>query len=362
MNLRSEAAALLGSILLATLSACEGSQAPPPGLDKQSAEDAPPAKLPMLQRSQKMMGTIIQISVPGEATPERVRAVEAAFEEMHRLEAVLSEWRPDSEISRINAGAGRKSIKVSEDTMRVITAGMDVARWSEGAFDISWAALRGVYDFKPGHERVPTDAELQKRLPLINFRDIIVNREAMTVKLAKRGMAIGTGGIAKGYALDRAGGILKAAGIKSFMIFGGGQIQLHGRKRDRGWRVGIQHPRKQDYFAFLESEGGSVSTSGDYERFFVRDGVRYHHLLNPGTGRPIDHATSVTVLAREGLYADALSTAVFVMGAERALAIADKMPGGAEFILLDANLSVHMTENMRQTLIFKQPLTEGRVL
>lgn len=359
MNFRACAAIALTATFFSSLAGCRD-KAEQTAATEQAAK--PPGKRPpMLQRSQEMMGTIIQINVPGEATPEREQAIKKAFAEMHRLEAVLSEWRPDSEISQINAGAGRRSIKVSEDTMKVVTAGMEVARWSDGAFDISWAALRGVYNFKPGDERVPTAEELSTRLPLINFRDIIINRKAMTIKLAKRGMAIGTGGIAKGYALDHAGDILKAAGIDSFMIFGGGQIQLHGRKQDRGWRVGIQHPRKQDYFAFVESEGGSISTSGDYERFFIKDGLRHHHLLNPRTGQPVRHSTSVTVIAQQGLYADALSTAVFVMGPERSLAIADSVPGAAEFVALDADMRVHMTPNMQQLLVFKQPLAEGRV-
>ncbi|MDD9971649.1 MAG: FAD:protein FMN transferase [Myxococcales bacterium] len=308
-----------------------------------------------------MMGTIIQITVVGEESPDRLAAVEAAFAEMRRVEALLSEWQPDSEISRINAAAGKRAVAVSEETFRVVRAGLEVSRWSDGAFDMSWAALRGLYNFKPGQEKVPTKGELAERLPLIDYRAIELNARRKTVHLKRAGMQLGTGGIGKGYALDRAAQLLKDAKVGSFMIFGGGQIQLHGKKGNRPWRVGVQHPRRNDYFAFLEAESGSVSTSGDYERAFMHEGKRIHHLIDPRTGQPAAEASSVTVIAEQGLYADAVSTAIFIMGAERALKLADTAPGGAQFLLLDEEQRVHTTPDMVDLLRFKTQLVQGRV-
>lgn len=309
------------------------------------------------------MGTWIQITVLAPDTPETLAAIDLAFAEMQRLEEVLSEWLPTSEISQINIQAGLQPVIVSEDTLRVVQAGLDVARWSHGAFDLSWAALRGMYLFQEGSETIPTRSALDKRLPLIDHTKIIIDKKKRSVFLARKGMLIGTGGIAKGYALDRAGEILQAAGIDHYMLFGGGQVQVLGMKGDRPWRVGIQHPRENDYFAFLEVDHGSISTSGDYEHAFFKDGVRWHHLLDLSTGLPIDHTTSVSVLADSGLYADAVSTAVFAMGTEKALSSLEAAPGGARFVVVDKGLRVSIGGDLREQLVFTRPLDgQNRIL
>jgi thiamine biosynthesis lipoprotein len=315
----------------------------------------------MHKRSRAMMGTVIAISVMGEAESKALPAMDAALDEMQRLEAVLSEWRPDSEISRINAAAGERAVAVGKDTLAVIKAGLDIARWSGGAFDLTWAALRGMYLFQPGQERIPERAELRARLPLIDYRKVRIDEQAGTVQLMQKGMALGTGGIAKGYALDRAGAVLKAAGLNNFMIFGGGQIQVSGSKSGRPWRVGIQHPRKDDYFAFVEANDGSIATAGDYEHSFVKDGKRWHHIIDTNTGLPVEHTMSVTVVAESGLAADAVDTAIFVMGAKRALKILDKAPFKADAVIVDEDLRVHSNEGMRKRLVMRAELQDGRL-
>jgi FAD:protein FMN transferase len=214
-----------------------------------TAVPAGPVEESILRRDRKMMGTIIQITIVGESAERAASAADAALDEMERLERVLSEWRPDSEISRINAAAGERAVTVGPDTLAVVRAGLAVSRWSKGAFDQSWAALRGLYTFQPGEETVPDSAELRRKLSLIDYRKIKLDERASTVKLLKKGMLLGTGSIAKGYALDRASAILDRAGIENYMILGGGQVQVHGLRKGRPWRVGIQHPRKNDYFA-----------------------------------------------------------------------------------------------------------------
>jgi thiamine biosynthesis lipoprotein len=321
---------------------------------------SPPQEI-MHKRSRAMMGTVIAISVMGASESKALPAMDAALDEMQRLEAVLSEWRPDSEISRINAAAGERAVPVGKDTLAVIKAGIDIGRWSGGAFDLTWAALRGMYLFQPGQERIPERAELRARLPLIDYRKVRIDEQAGTVKLMKKGMALGTGGIAKGYALDRAGAVLRAAGLTNFMIFGGGQIQVSGSKNGRPWRVGIQHPRKDDYFAFVEATDGSIATAGDYEHSFVQDGKRWHHIIDTKTGLPVEHTMSVTVVAESGLAADAVDTAIFVMGAERALKILDKAPFKADAVIVDKDLRVHSNEGMRKRLVMRAELQDGRL-
>ena len=331
-----------------------------------AAEQGDPRRPPreqdvrLFKRSRPMMGTIFQITLAGETDSVAEPAVRAALDEIARLENVLSEWREDSEISRINAMAGREPVAVGPDTFAVVEAGVDVSRWSDGAFDLSWAALRGLYTFRPGEGRVPSRREIRQRLPLIDWHDIVLDAEARTVFLRREGMAIGTGGIAKGYALDRAAAILEEAGVESFMLFGGGQVQVHGMRGNRPWRVGIQHPRRPDYFAFLEASEGSISTSGDYEHFFVdAQGKRWHHILDPTTGLPVEGTLSVTALAPSGLYGDALSTACFVLGPTRCLEMMARVPGGAEAVIVDGDFRVLTTPSTGDRLRWNIQLEEG---
>ena len=361
----------LSSLLLTgALLAC-GEDVAPDEAEVEAVEVAPapprPATpRPLFTRSRPLMGTVFVIKVDAEPSVAEP-AVAAAFAELERLEGVLSEWRDDSEISRINQLAGQEPVRVSEDVFAVVKAGLDVSRWSEGAFDLSWAALRGLYDFRPGHQHIPRRSEVRPRLNLIEWEDMEIDPTARSVFLRREGMSIGTGGIGKGYALDRAGAVLREAGITSYMLFGGGQVQVHGPRPGaagpRPWRVGIQHPRRADeYFAFFEADDGSISTSGDYEHFFIdEDGKRWHHILDPRTGLPARGTVSVTLLAPSGLYADALSTASFVLGPEKALRMLGEIPIRAEAIILDEDCRLHTTPGTFERLQLRVELEDGIV-
>lgn len=308
------------------------------------------------------MSTVFRIQV--DAPPANTEnVIRLAFAEVERLEAVLSEWRNESDISKINELAGKKPVKVGDDTLRVVDAGMDVSAWSRGAFDLSWAALWGLYDFRPDSIRIPTPEEIKSRLSLIDYKNIRVSRTYQTVFLKKRGMAIGTGGIAKGYALDHAGAILRGGGIDNYMIFGGGQVQVHGKRNGRPWRVGIQHPRDPDkYFAALESTGASFSTSGDYEHaVFDGAGKRWHHIIDTKTGLPADKSLSVTIMTSEGIYADALSTAAFVLGPEKAIQMLSRIAYPAEAVIVGADCKVYMTPKAEQRIRMNVELLDGRL-
>jgi len=327
------------------------------------AAPAAPTPAPIsVQRTQHMMGTVIQMTaldVPeGQAGP----VLDAAMAEMKRLENLLSEWREDSEVSQINRAAGLHPVQVSQATLDNVRVGLEVARWSDGAFDLSWAALRGLYLFQPGHERVPTDQEIAERLPLVNYKNIVLDEHNHSVFLRNKGMALGLGGIAKGYALERAAEIVKRAGIRNFMFFGGGQVVVQGKKAGRAWRVGVQHPRLPDYFGFVEAKRGSIATSGDYEHAFIRDGKRWHHIIDLATGRPVQHTAAVTVLSESPFYADAIDTALFIMGPKKALAKLRSAPGPkADALIVDADMRVHMSPGMRQHLVLRTTLRGGKL-
>lgn len=367
---RSLAATTFAVGLLASVG-CQDCQDPRPvedGLDEIVPETRPetaapdPGDVRLLKRSRPLMGTIFEITVAGESDQDAAPAIEAALDEIERLEDVLSEWREGSEISRINAGAGGDAITVGTDTFAVVRAGVEVGQWSDGAFDLSWAALRGLYDFRPDSRQVPQPREVRPRLSLIDYQQIEIDEDAMTVRLGREGMAIGTGGIGKGYALDRAAGILRDRGMRSFMLFGGGQVQVHGMRGDRPWRVGVQHPRENDYFAFLEATSGTISTSGDYEHFFIdSDGKRWHHILDTSTGLPVEGTLSVTVVAPSGVYGDALSTACFVVGAEKCIEMLDEVPGETGAVIVTSDFRVVTTDNLTDRLRWNTELEDGRL-
>jgi thiamine biosynthesis lipoprotein len=331
-------------------------QAPPP------AALTPAPKLLTVQRQRQMMGTIIQMTSVGLPEEQAGPVLEAALDEMKRLEGLLSEWKPDSDVSKVNDAAGLQPVHVGPELIDNVRVGLQVARWSDGAFDLSWAALRGLYLFQPGQERVPTDAELKQRLPLVNYRDILLDEKQQTVFLRRKGMQLGLGGIAKGYALEKAANILRDRGVANYMIFGGGQVLVNGHKGERAWRVGVQHPRLNDYFGFLEADSGSISTSGDYEHSFIKDGKRWHHIIDLKTGRPVQHTASVTVVSESAFYADAIDTALFIMGAKMALKKLATAPGPkAELLIVDSDMRIHMSPGMQQKLILRANLTDGKL-
>jgi thiamine biosynthesis lipoprotein len=356
------------------LAACSGEapeptaaqREPAPARPRREARPEPPpsGEVELVRGQRALMGTVYQITVAGMPEAEARPLIERALDEIARLEDVLSEWREGSEISAINrAAGGLEPVRVGPDTLRVVQAGLEVSRWSGGAFDISWAALRGLYTFQPGERRVPPLADVQARLPLVRWQDIELDATSSTVRLRRAGMAIGTGGIGKGYALDRAGAVLRAGGAESYMLFGGGQVQVHGLRGGRPWRVGIQHPRDpQTYIGFLEASSGSISTSGDYEHAFVDEqGRHWHHIIDTSTGLPANRTMQVTMLAPEGMYADALSTAAFVLGPERALAMLAEVPGHPEAVIIDANLRMWTTPGTRQRLVMRVELDGDRL-
>lgn len=355
--LRTRAAYAFFALSFGCQSPLEAADLDPPS----KAVQAPEGK-PLLSRTRPLMSTVfrIQVANPPENSESVVRD---ALQEIERLETVLSEWREGSDISRVNALSGRKPVKVGDDTLRVVDAGVDVSMWSRGAFDLSWAALWGLYDFRPDSLKIPKPEEIGPRLKLIDYRNIRISKKYNTIFLKKRGMAIGTGGIAKGYALDQAGAILRGRGVDNYMIFGGGQVQVHGRRDGRAWRVGVQHPRDpSSYFAALESTGASFSTSGDYEHaVFDANGARWHHIIDTKTGRPADKSMSVTIMTAEGIYADALSTAAFVLGPKKALKMLSRIAYPAEAVIVGADCRVYLTPKAEKQIRWNVELVDGRL-
>ena len=233
-------------------------------------------------RSHRAMGTQITITAYTDAPDRAVKAMEAAFAEFNRLEALLTVWRPKSDVSRINAAAGEAPVEVSAETYEVVERALNFAAKTDGKFDITFGALAGLWKFDHDQDdSIPSDEAIAERLPLIGYERIRIDPTARSVMLEDPGMRMHLGGIGKGYAVDRAVAMLRAAGLEDFLVQSGGDMYCAGKKGDRPWRVGVRDPRgeRTDFFAFAEVTDQTFSTSGDYERFFVKDGRRYHHII-----------------------------------------------------------------------------------
>ncbi|MBF0318570.1 MAG: FAD:protein FMN transferase [Nitrospirae bacterium] len=278
------------------------------------------------KKSEIVMDTVVTLTVVADSEKKANEAIEAAFKELRRLDRLLSFSDAGSDVSAINKNAGQAAIKVSTDTYELAKKAVEVSELTGGAFDPAIGPAAVLWDFK--NKKRPTGSELKKTLPLLNYTHIVFNGNDTSIMLKDKGMLLDLGGIAKGYAADRTVDLLRGAGIKAGIAAMAGDIRVWGTRPDGSpWRVGIRAPRgstPEDLIAVLSLKDMAVSTSGDYERFFIEDGIRYHHILNPATGQPAGDFQSVTVVNPQGVMTDALSTAVFVMGREKALAFIEK--------------------------------------
>ncbi len=256
---------------------------------------------------------------------------------------MLSEWRPETEISAVNAAAGVGPVKVSPELIETLQVALDVGALTGGGFDITFLPIGRLWKLRDPAAKVPSAEELAKAIALVDYGALKLDRVAGTAFLEREGMAVGLGGIGQGIAVDRCSAILRSRGLADFIVDGSGDLFVSGKKGTEGWKVGVAHPRIRGYqFARLSIENRAITTAGDYERFAVIDGKHYHHIIDPRTGYPVDHTVSVSVLAPTTVLADALDTGLFVMGAERGLAVlAGRKELEALFVSSDG--SVRMT-------------------
>ena len=283
---------------------------------------------------QVAMGTVVEITLMGENEESAQKAALQAFQEIKRIEYLMSPWIESSDVNRINRSAGNDGVRVSPETVEVIKRAQEVSKLSGGGFDITVAPL--VQLWRKARERgmPPEMEEVKENLNFVNFRNLRTHYGGR-VLLKKKGMAIDLGGIAKGYAVDRAFELLKGLGYRNLVVNAGGDLRVGGSKPDGPWSIGIQHPRDPEkILARISLSDTAVATSGDYEKFFIHQGKRYHHILNPRNGFPAEGCQSVTVLHNEGVTADALATAIFVLGPEKGYALCQRLEG-VECLIVD---------------------------
>lgn len=307
------------------------------------------------------MGSQLRLAAWTADEPSAVAAFEQVFREFDRLEALLSIWKPGSDVVRINEAAGRTAVAVSRDTIVVLEAAAQASEWTGGKFDITFGALADIWKFDHDQDdTVPDRRAIEARLPLVDYRFVHVDRAAGTAFISKAGTRIHLGGIGKGYAVDRAAVILRARGLSDFLIQSGGDLYVAGLNDGAPWKLGIADPRGTggQTFATLELSNGTLSTSGDYERFFITDGVRYHHLIDPDSGRPASATRSVTVVADSAMLADVLSTGVFIMGPEAGMALLERLPQ-VEGVIVSASTQVLVSSGLQGRVTLIAPPTNA---
>jgi len=280
------------------------------------------------------MGTTIWVQ-----PPSAVPIVRQIFEE---TDALMSEWKVDSALTEVNEQSGVKPVQVSEELFNTIESAIEIAKMTDGAFDPTWASLWELWKFD-GSNIVPTQSQINALLPFVDWKQVVLDKKDKTIFLP-HGM-IGLGGFAKGAALDLVTDTLLDQGVSDFMIIAGGQVIVQGDARI----VGIRKPSamQHELIAKVKIKNQSISTTGNYEKFFMKDGIRYHHIIDPRTGFPAKGMKSVTVISLSATLADALSTALFVMGADKGLQFIDDIPH-TEALFIDVDHQLRMSRNFRK--------------
>ena len=295
------------------------------------------------RRSQFLMGTLVEISVHEKDKEIANTSIQKAFHEIRRLENLLSIHIQNSEVSKINRAAGKTAVPVSQEVIEVIQRSLFWSEKTKGAFDITIGPAQELWDFEKSSP--PSKASIAEAIKKIDSAKIQLGQH--TVFLTEEKMAINLGAIAKGYAVDKAIQILKNNKIKNALINAGGDLKTLGKNPERlPWKIGLQHPRKPESllasFSILEK---AVATSGDYQKYFELGGKRYHHILDPKTGDPSTGSISATAIANNVMDADALSTALFVLGPEKGIALLDSLRD-IEGLVVGTNGKVKLSKNM----------------
>lgn len=297
-----------------------------------------------LKREEAIMGTRCAVELWSDDLAAGEAAIDAVFADMRRIDRLMSTYKPDSEVSRVNDEAARRPVQVTEELFNLLQTAVEYSRISGGAFDITYASVGYLYDYRA--RRRPDEAALSAALPGVDYRRMKLDQQKRTVFFERPGMRIDLGGIAKGHAVDRGIQILRARGITRAMVNAGGDTRVIGDRFGQPWVIGIRHPdRAGEVVLRIPLVDAAFSTSGDYERYFDEDGVRYHHILDPKTGRSPHEVRSVTVIASTATRTDGLTKTVFILGPEEGLAFINGLED-ADAIIIAADGKVSYSKGL----------------
>jgi thiamine biosynthesis lipoprotein len=299
------------------------------------------------QETFKVMGTLSHVEFWLEQPDDKLAnaLILAVKTEMNRIDQQMSPYKANSELSRVNRTASQQQVKISAELFDLLLVAQKISQLSDGAFDLTFASIGYQYDYR-AHKK-PSVSDIKQALPTINYHSIILNRQNRSVYFNEDKVKIDLGGIAKGYAVKRCLALLKHSGVRHALVSAGGDTGLLGDRLGRPWVVGIKHPRAKDKTAVrIPLTNEAISTSGDYERYFIEDGVRYHHIINPKTGDSARKVVSVSVIGKDPTYVDALSTTIFVKGLTEGLALINKLPE-FEAIIIDNKQQLYFSNGLQ---------------
>lgn len=291
-----------------------------------------------------VMGTEARVQLWQQDKLDAELLIQAVIDEMNRIDQSMSPYIATSELSKVNQQGYINPVMISDELFTLISQAQSIAELSQGAFDITYASIGYQYDYRNKHK--PEQLEIDKALPAINYQSIVLNPKNKTISFQQPGTRIDLGGIAKGHAVKRCLAILQQAGVQHALVSAGGDTGLLGDRKGRPWMVGVKHPRAEHKSAVhLPLSNEAISTSGDYERYFIEDGIRYHHILNPKTGKSANQVVSVSVIGDDPTMVDALSTTLFVLGLQPAMALIDNLLG-YEAIIIDNQQTLHFSKGL----------------
>lgn len=304
------------------------------------------SKLKTVQKTETIMGTDVTITVVAKSEAEGAAAIDAAMAEVRRFDRMMSLYKDDSEITRVNLAAGKHPVKVSPEMIEVVEAAARVSGLTHGAFDVTIGPLVVLWQMRLKEGKTPDDKEIARIKRLVNYKNIIIDKRKSTLFLKNPNMIMDLGGM-KGYIADRVKDLIKKRGIDNAVIALAGDIWVLGRREDgKRWRIGVQHPREPEQtLTVLDLSDKYISTSGDYERYKIVERKRYHHIIDPRTGKPSTGVISATLIGDQGELIDPLSKAPFILGPEEGLKIVKK--AGAEAIIVDEQGKVYMTDGVK---------------
>jgi FAD:protein FMN transferase len=293
-----------------------------------------PAQAAWHSREAAIMGTRISVEVWHDSEPQGLQAITAVFDELHRIDALMSHYKPESQLSRINAQAGERPVVVDLELYQLLQESQRFSKLTQGAFDITYASVGYLYDYRK-HVK-PDETAIRAALPAVDYRQMQLDSATHAVRFNRPGMRIDLGGIAKGYAVDRGIELLRSRGITQAAVTAGGDTRILGDRRGQPWLVGIRHPDDPEKLVTrIPLADTAMSTSGDYERYFDAEGVRYHHIIDPRSGHSARGVRSATILGPTALQTDGLSKTAFVLGAEKTLEIINGMPEFDAIVVLN---------------------------
>lgn len=284
-------------------------------------------KIRPIERTSAKMSTFVKIVIYDNNIPETQveKIIDEAFLAIDRVDSIANRWNDSSVVAKINKNAGKDFVLLDDDLIKILQESKHISEISDGVFDITIAPLLDAWNFHDFGSKVPTQEEISTALPFVNYKDLII--DGNQVKLSKKGMKIDLGGIAKGFAVDKALDVIRKNGVTDALINAGGDIKAICSPLTKGKRnIWIKHPRdREKLFAHFKADDCNIATSGDYEQFFIADSVRYHHIIDPKTGYPANKSVSATISARTAMLADALATAVLILGPEKGIALINNL-------------------------------------